>query len=236
MPKPKERPLLTISISGPEVKPGRISVPVLLKLCQEAQAAISRQAEANEARRSETPSTDLVHRECTLELIALKRGSTTLDFARANKQVSLLPEMAAVSIEAASAVATTLLAASQKRGKWKPSDPGVLDALDDLGSIFDAGIDKVKWIVPRQNGHRRTAAEFVPATLRRVAASPSRSLRLPETRAAKVRTRSPTYRQHPLRVALFRLKLQFSNRCSKAPWKLRRARFASRLQPDHPLW
>jgi hypothetical protein len=168
MPKPKERPLLTISISGPEVRPGRIAVPVLLRICQEAQAAINKQAEANEAKRSDKPGTEIVHRECALELIALKRGSTTLDFARANKQDILFPEMAAISIEAASGVATTLLAANRKRGKWIPPDPGVLDALDELGSIFDAGINKVKWIVPRQNGHKRTAADFVPATLRRV--------------------------------------------------------------------
>ncbi len=168
MPKPKERPLLTISISGPEVKPGRIAVPVLLKICQEAQAAINRQAEANEAKKSDKPGTEVVRRECTLELIALKKGSTTLDFAQANRQGSLIPEMAALSIEAASAVANTLRAASRKRGNWKPPDQGVLDAIDELGSIFDEGIDKVNWIVPQQNGHKKTVAEFVPATLRRV--------------------------------------------------------------------
>jgi hypothetical protein len=175
---PKEQPLLKISISGPGVKPGRIKLPVLFKICQEAQAAVNRQAEAIEASMSEKPLPESVLRDCTLELIALKKGSTTLDFAPASKQPFLIPEMASVGIDAVSAVATTMRAASRKRGKWKAPDPNVLDVLDDLGEVFTQGVNKLKWIVPRQNGHRGTRAEFDPATLLRVKRRKQESLPL----------------------------------------------------------
>jgi hypothetical protein len=165
---PREKPLLKIRISGPGVTSGRIAVPVLLKICGEAQAAVNRQADAIEMKLSGKPAPESTLKECTLELIALKKGSTTLDFAPSSKQPMLLPEMASVGIEAVSAVADTLQEVNKKRGKWKPPDPAVLDVLDDLGSLFDQGINKLKWIVPAQNGHKARQAEFVPATLKRV--------------------------------------------------------------------
>src|ERR1051326_1573063 len=165
---PKEVPLLKISISGPTIRPGRIAIPILLKLCQEAQAAVNRQAISIEAKKSDKPAPDLLLRECALELIGLKRGSTTLEFAPANKQMSLFPELASARIDAVSAVATTLRDVNQKRGKWRPPDPRVLDTLDELGGLFSSGVNKLKWIVPRQNGHKGARAEFVPAPLNKV--------------------------------------------------------------------
>jgi hypothetical protein len=165
---PKEKPLLKISLSGPGVKPGRIALPVLLKVCHEVQTAINRQAAAIEAKKSDKPATEQVLRECELDLIALRKGSTTLDFAPANKQMSLLPDMAMIGVEAVNAVAATVHAVNQRRGKWKPPDPSVLDSLEDLGTVFDAGINKVKWMGPPKNGHKATSAEFVPATLKRL--------------------------------------------------------------------
>jgi hypothetical protein len=165
---PKEKPLLKISLSGPGVKPGRIALPVLLKVCHEVQTAINRQAAAIEAKKSDRPAAEHVLRECELELIALRKGSTTLDFAPANKQMSLLPDMAMIGVEAVNAVAKTVLAVNQKRGKWKAPDPLVLDSLEDLGTLFDAGINKVKWTGPPRNGHKATSAEFIPATLKRL--------------------------------------------------------------------
>jgi hypothetical protein len=165
-----QKPLLKITISGPGVTSGRITIPVLLSICQEAQAAVDRQAGAIEMKISGKPAPESTIRECTLELIALtKKGSTTLDFAPASKQTFLLPEMASVGIEAVSAVAETLQDVNKKRGKWNPPDPAVLDALDDLGSVFEQGVDKLKWIIPSQDRrHKRRTAEFVPATLRKV--------------------------------------------------------------------
>jgi hypothetical protein len=127
---------------------------------------------------SDKPIAESVLRDCTLELIALKKGSTTLDFAPASKQLSLIPEMASVPIDAVSAVATTMRAANQKRGKWKAPAPDVLDALDDLGEVFAQGVNRLRWIVPRQNGHRGTRADFVPATLAKVKRRKQESLPL----------------------------------------------------------
>ena len=174
----KERPLLKITISGPGVKPGRISLPILQKICQEAQEAVNRQAQAIEAKVGGKPASEVVVRECTLELIALKKGSTTLDFGPASKQLSLLPEMQSLGFDAVNAVATTLRAVSKARGKWKPPDPDVLDALDELGGIFKEGVKSLKWIAPSQNGHKTTTAEFVPATHRKLKRRKQESLPL----------------------------------------------------------
>ena len=182
---PKEQPLLKIKLSGPGIKPGRIAIPVLLRVCEEAQAAVNRQAEALEAMRTDRPATEQVLRECTLELIALRKGSTTLDFARANKQESFLPELSLVGVEAVTAVAATLRAVGKKRGpKWIPPDPKVLDSLDRLGSLFDEGIGRVQWISPRANGRKAASAEFVPATLKRLRQRKQESLSLTTERPA----------------------------------------------------
>ena len=174
----KEQPLLKIKISGPGVKPGRIALPVLHKICQEAQEAVNRQAQAIEVKASGKPASEAVMRECTLELIALKKGSTTLDFGPASQQLSFLPEMQSLGFEAVNAVATTLRAVSRRRGKWQPPDPDVLDALDDLGGIFKEGVKNLKWIAPSQNGHKTTTAEFVSATHEKIKRRKQESLSL----------------------------------------------------------
>jgi hypothetical protein len=177
MPK-EEKPLLQIKISGPGVKRGRIALPVLLRLCREAQAAVNRQAEAIETKKSGRRTPELIERECTLELMALGKGSTRLDFGPVNKQGSLFSDMAAMGIEAVSAVANTLRDVQQKRGKWHPPDARLLDALDDLGGVFEEGVDKVQWIVPRRNGHKAVSAELVPATLKKIRRRKQESLAL----------------------------------------------------------
>jgi hypothetical protein len=159
----REKPLLKIRISGPGVRSGRIPVPLLLQVCKDAQAAINRQAQALEGRRSEKTLSSAVVQECTLELIALKKGSTTLDFAPATGQLPF-PELASIGSEAVTAVGATLKDASLKRGRRRSQDLGVLDALDDLGSVFDQGVNKLNWIVPAHNGHKRSVAELIPAT------------------------------------------------------------------------
>ena len=52
-------------------------MPDLIKLCQEAQNAVKRQAEALQASQA----------ECTLELVALKKGGTTLEFGLPKPQL-----------------------------------------------------------------------------------------------------------------------------------------------------
>jgi hypothetical protein len=157
---PKEKPLLKIRVVGRGLRPGHIPIPLLLKICGEAQRAINRQAEALAGKRSLRPGppTTEVAEECTLDLVGLKKGSTTLDFVQASDQKSMLP----IGIEAVSGVAGTLKFFSGRRRKAPLLDHGVLVALDGLGEVFqgDSDIDKLEWIVPTHNGTKRVKAEF----------------------------------------------------------------------------
>jgi hypothetical protein len=135
-------PLLEIKISGPGVKPGRIALGLLYKICHEAQEAVNRQAQAIESKTTGKPITETAIRECRLELVGLRKGSTILEFSPASKQPSLLPDSALLGVEAVSEVATALRAVNQRRGRWKAPDPRVLDALEDLGKIFEEGVDR----------------------------------------------------------------------------------------------
>lgn len=159
-PMPREKPLLKIRLVGRGLRPGHIPIPLLLKVCGEAQRAINRQAEALAGKRSLRPGppTAEVAEECTLDLIGLKKGSTTLDFVQASDQKSMLP----IGIEAVSGVAGAIRFVSSKRGKAPLLDHGVLVALDGLGEVFqaDSDIDKLEWIVPTHNGTKRVKAEF----------------------------------------------------------------------------
>jgi hypothetical protein len=176
-------PLLEIKISGPGVQPGRIALGVLFKICHEAQEAVNRQAQAIKSKATGKPITEAGMRECRLELVALRKGSTILKFSPASKQPSLLPETELLGVEAVSEVATALRAVSQRRGKWKAPDPRVLDALEDLGSIFEEGVDRLEWIAPGSARRKRTTAEFVPSYLPKIKRRKQESLQfeaLPE--------------------------------------------------------
>lgn len=75
-------------------------------------------------------------------------------------------------------------AVSQRRGKWKAPDPRVLDALEDLGSIFEEGVDRLQWIAPGSARRKRTTAEFVPSYLPKIKRRKQEPLQfegLPET-------------------------------------------------------
>jgi hypothetical protein len=176
-------PLLEIKISGPGVKPGRIALGLLYKICHEAQEAVNRQAQAIKSKTTGEPITEAAMRECRLELVGLIKGSTILKFSPASKQPSLLPETELLGVEAVSEVATALRAVSQRRGKWKAPDPRVLDALEDLGSIFEEGVDRLQWIAPGSARRKRTTAEFVPSYLPKIRQRKQESLQfeaLPE--------------------------------------------------------
>jgi hypothetical protein len=161
-------PLLKIKIAGPGVKPGCIALGLLYKICNEAQEAVNRQAQAIESKTTGKPITEAALRECGLELVGLRRGSTILEFSPASKRRSLPPETELLGVEAVSEVATTLRAVRQKRSKWKVPDPRVLDALEELGSIFEEGVDKLEWIAPANAGRKRATAEFDPSYLPKI--------------------------------------------------------------------
>ncbi len=168
---PKEKPLLQIKVHG-RFKPGRIPVPLLLKICGEVQTAVNRQAQALEGKRTLRPGPVIatVSRECTLELFGIEKGSTTLDFAREAEQQPMI-ESQTMSFEAVTAVGSTLqsLISPKKKGTATP-DMGVLDTLNKLGDVFEKGVNKIDWIIPRHNGTRRSVAQYVPEVRKAVAA------------------------------------------------------------------
>lgn len=168
---PREQPLLKIKIHG-RFKPGRIPVPLLLKVCGEAQAAVNRQAESLEGKRTLRPGPVIaaVSRECTLELFGLKKGTTTLDFARAADQQPLIQPQT-IGFDAVIGVGAAIKAAARRRPlKSVPLDTGVLDTLNKMGEVFEKGVEKIEWIVPRQNGTKRLAVAYIPEIRTKIAA------------------------------------------------------------------
>jgi hypothetical protein len=161
--------LLEIRIDGPGVKPGRIELSILVKICREVQEAVNRQAQAIESKATGKPiREEAVARECRLELIELREGSTVLAFAPASKQLALIPHLESLGIEAVTAVASALRAVNQTRGHWQPPDPRVLESLEKLGDIFDEGVSRLEWIAPAHGGRKAETVEFVPSALPRI--------------------------------------------------------------------
>lgn len=175
------KPLLTLKVSGPEIRPGRIPVPDLLAICQHAQAAVNRQAEALEGRRSLRPGPKIgkVVDECTLELVSIGKGSATLGLEPAKAQAHL-PQFTGLGDEAIVAVATAISHLS--KGRKSSIDPGVLDSLRNMGAVFDDGVKSVQWIVRAGPGRKRIAATFD----RRVRARASEHLKVPTTRSIAI--------------------------------------------------
>src|SRR5213594_1382774 len=88
--------LLKLKIDGPGVHAGRISVPDLVQICDKAQSAVHRQAEALAGQRTlrRGPVTSDVREECTLELVGISKGSAVLSFDLAKPQLSMAPTVA----------------------------------------------------------------------------------------------------------------------------------------------
>lgn len=170
-------PLLTLKVNGPEIRPGRIPVPDLLAICQHAQAAVNRQAEALEGRQTLRPGPKIgkVLSECTLELVSLGKGSATLGLEPAKAQAHL-PHCSGLGDEAI--VAVTKAISDLAKGKKSSIDPGVLDSLHNMGAVFDDGVRSVQWIVRASPGRKRLVATFD----RRIRARASEHLKAPETR------------------------------------------------------
>jgi len=156
-PMPKEKPLLKIKVTGPALRPGHIPIPLLLTICTEAQKAINRQAKAL-AGKPLGPGrhTKEVVQECNLDLVGLKKGSTTLDFVPAADQQSML----LIGQDAVSGVSGALKFVTSKRRKAPRPDNAVLDSLSSLGEVFSHGVEKLEWIVPAHNGTRKVSAKF----------------------------------------------------------------------------
>lgn len=165
-------PVLRLRVRGPGVQSGRISVPDLIKICQEAQNAVTRQAEALKGRKTIHPGPTIqqIRDECTLELIAIKKGSTRLDFALAKPQMHLPFE----EIETFAATVIQELTDSIKvlgNGNRKvDTDPGVLGSIYALSSVVTPDrITGVEWIAPKRGNKRQLTAIVNTVVRERVA-------------------------------------------------------------------
>ena len=158
------QPLLKLKIEGPGVRSGAISVPNLVRICQAAQNAVNRQAEAMRGGQSlrPGPKSSVVYQECTLELTGIKRGSTVLPFTLAKPQQPLpIPDMTTFGRDVVRQVATAVKTLGSRKPRKNAHDlePGLLDSLLEMGEVFDKGVTRIEWIVPA-NGKRPLKAVF----------------------------------------------------------------------------
>lgn len=156
--KPKlEGPVLTLKVEGPGIRSGRIAVPDLIRICQEAQSAMTRQAEAIEGRKTvhPGPTTKQIRHECTLELIGIRKGSTNLDFGLVKAQMPLpFADAKVFGSEVVEELADTIKSLGDGNKK-RDLDAGVLQSIYDLGSIIEGGrITALDWIAPKPGKKR----------------------------------------------------------------------------------
>ena len=156
---PKAKPALILKVSGGDIKSGRIPIPDLLVICQHAQSAVNRQAEALEGRPTLRPGPTLgkVRLECTLALVSLGPGSAVLGFDKARPQANL-PAMANLSDQAIAMVGEAIGALGSRKALDIDIDRGVLDSIKSMGEVFSNGVTSIRWIVPAQPGRKRIAA------------------------------------------------------------------------------
>jgi hypothetical protein len=139
--------VLTLRLSGPGLRKGTIPVPELIRVCEEAQNAVTRQAEALEGKKTIHPGPTSVgiREECTLELISLGDGSTTLGFDFAKPQMALpIPGQRSLGTEAISEISETILSLGNG-DKKKDHDAGVLRSIYGISSLIDKKITKLTW-------------------------------------------------------------------------------------------
>lgn len=162
------QPVLRLKLRGPEVRSGRIPVPDLIKICQEAQAAVKKQAEAMEGRKTIHPGpvAGAILEECTLELIGIRKGSTTLEFGFAKPHLRITEmEAEALGNQAIGEVAASIK--SLGNGNKKSIDPGVLQSVYNLGGLVEGKrITSIDWIASASGKARRRLTASVTSTVR----------------------------------------------------------------------
>lgn len=145
------------------MRSGRITIADLVRLCQEAQNAVNRQAEAIEGKKTVHPGpiSATIQHECTLELIGLKRGSTVLQFGFAKAQ-SFLPfkddSLKAFGAEVVAELSLTIKSLGIADNK-RDIAPGVLQSLYTMGGLVESErISEIDWIAPGVKGRRSESA------------------------------------------------------------------------------
>lgn len=154
----KATPLLRLRLRGPGVHRGRISIPDLVKICEEAQNTVNKQAEALAGRKTihPGPTSAMIQQECTLELIGIKPNCTTLEFELAKPQITLpqVPDFGSVVVGEVAQTIKTL-----RSGAKGNIDSGVLLSLYKLsGLVAPKKISSIEWVTGRTNGHPKTSA------------------------------------------------------------------------------
>jgi hypothetical protein len=177
-------PLLKLRIEGPGVRSGAISVPDLVRICQAAQDAVNRQAEAMCGGQSLRPGPKslVVYQECTLELAGIEKGSTVLPFNLAKPQQQLpMPELTTFGREVVREVVTAVKSIGSRRPRKSGFEPGLLDSLSEMGEVLNKDVTRIEWIVPG-NGKRPVRAVFD----RRVRQRVLERIKAPSTRTETV--------------------------------------------------
>lgn len=167
-----EEPILQLRVKGPGVRRGRIPVPDLIKICEEAQRTINKQAEALQGRKTHHPgpTTNVIREECTLELVGIKSGSTRLQFGLAKPQVPLFQGQQSFSSEAVGEIALTIKSLANGREPTRDVDAGVLQALYRMGAVAESKrITEIEWIAPRLASRKRIVAPVNQRVRERIA-------------------------------------------------------------------
>ncbi|MGI8741567.1 MAG: hypothetical protein ACR2NN_03145 [Bryobacteraceae bacterium] len=116
------------------------------------------------------PIADSIRHECTLELIAIKKGSTTLQFDFAKPQLPLDLDIDRFGIEVVGELANTIKLLGNGRSSTRQIEPGVLQGLYGLGSASKTnGISDLEWIAPKAGTRKRVAAPLNEVVRERVA-------------------------------------------------------------------
>ena len=162
-------PALTLTVEGPGVTKGRISIPDLIKVCEEAQNAVTRQAEALEGRKNihPGPSTAGIREECTLDLISIDEGSTVLGFDLAQPQM-ILPSQKNRGLEALREIVNTIHSLGNGDTK-KDHNPGVLRSIYGLSGIIDRNVTSLTWNIPNGVSGKDIKARITKKVRERVA-------------------------------------------------------------------
>lgn len=172
--KPGKKAILTLRVKGPGVRSGRISIPDLIRICSEAQNSLNRQAESIEGFKTMHPGPvkDLIRNECTLDLVHIGKGSTTLSFVPAAPQERFnFPNQKTFASDVIEQLAQTIKKLGNEKCKSLDVDEGVLQGIYGLGGITEGRrINEIEWISPKEGGHKRVAAKINKVVRERVAA------------------------------------------------------------------
>jgi hypothetical protein len=143
------------------------------------QNAVSRQAEAIEGRKTIHPGpiAQTIQRECTLELIGIRKGTTTLQFDVEKPQGHLFQDAPTLASEVVAELAHTIkiFGNGSSGDLYNEIAPGVLNSLYNLsGLASNHRISKIDWISPRAGGHKRISAPLTKKVTNKIATQLSR--------------------------------------------------------------